>query len=75
VERNVNYLLTFHGYRRGMTIRCTNKRHRKRIGEKGGQEIHRVSQEERSIFWEAIVSIILSKKKCIMYMCPISNCF
>jgi hypothetical protein len=37
-------------------------------------EIYRVSQEERSIFWEVIVSVILSKK---LYMntCPIPNGF
>jgi hypothetical protein len=33
-----------------------------------------VSKEERSIFWEAIVSVILSKKVC-MYMCPVPNGF
>jgi hypothetical protein len=33
-----------------------------------------VSQEERSIFWEVIVSVILNKKVC-MYMCPIPNGF
>jgi hypothetical protein len=32
------------------------------------------SQEERSIFWEAIVSAILSKNV-YMYMCPIPNGF
>jgi hypothetical protein len=36
--------------------------------------IYRVSQEERSIFWEVIVSVILSKKV-YMYMCPILNGF
>jgi hypothetical protein len=34
----------------------------------------RVSQEERSIFWEVTVSVILSKKLC-MYLCPIPNGF
>jgi hypothetical protein len=34
----------------------------------------RVSEEERSIFWEVIVSFILSKKV-YMYMCPIPNGF
>jgi hypothetical protein len=36
-----------------------------------------VSQEERSIFWEVIVSVILSKKKkkTYIYMCPIPNGF
>ena len=34
--------------------------------------IYRVSQEERSIFWEVIVSVILSKKL-YMNMCPIPN--
>ena len=36
--------------------------------------IYRVSQEERSIFWEVIVSVILSKKP-YMNMCPIPNVF
>jgi len=36
--------------------------------------ICRVSQEERSIFWEVIVSVILSKKR-YMNMCPIPNGF
>jgi hypothetical protein len=35
--------------------------------------IYRVSQEERSIFWEIAVPVILSKK-CV-YMCPIPNGF
>jgi hypothetical protein len=26
------------------------------------EELHRVSQEERSVFWEIIVSVILRKK-------------
>jgi hypothetical protein len=33
-----------------------------------------VSQEERSIFWEVIVSVILSKKLYVN-MCPIPNGF
>jgi hypothetical protein len=33
-----------------------------------------VSQEERSIFWEVIVSVILSKNV-YMYMCSIPNGF
>jgi hypothetical protein len=33
-----------------------------------------VSQEVKSIFWEAIVLVILSKKL-YMYMCPIPNGF
>jgi hypothetical protein len=36
--------------------------------------IYRVSQEERSIFWEAIVSVILSKNVYVN-MCPILNGF
>jgi hypothetical protein len=36
--------------------------------------VYRVSQQERSIFWEVIVSVILSKKV-YMYMCPIPNVF
>jgi hypothetical protein len=35
---------------------------------------NRVSQEERTIFWEVIVSVILSKKL-YMNMCPIPNRF
>jgi hypothetical protein len=31
--------------------------------------IYRMSQEERSIFWEVMVSVILSKQV-YMYMCP-----
>jgi hypothetical protein len=34
----------------------------------------RVSQEERSVFWEIIVSVILSEKVFI-YVCPTSNSF
>jgi hypothetical protein len=33
-----------------------------------------MTQEERSIFWEVIVLVILSKKV-YMYMCPIPNGF
>jgi hypothetical protein len=33
-----------------------------------------MSQEERSIFWEVILSVILSKKV-YTYMCPIQNGF
>ena len=36
--------------------------------------IYRVSQEERSIVWELIVSVILSKNV-YMNMCPIPNGF
>jgi hypothetical protein len=36
--------------------------------------LYRMSQEERSIFWEVIVLVILSKKL-YMYMCPIPNGF
>jgi hypothetical protein len=36
--------------------------------------IYRVSQEEKSIFWEVILSIILSKKL-YMNICPIANDF
>jgi hypothetical protein len=35
---------------------------------------HKVSQEERPIFWEVIVTVIL-RKKVYMYMCPIPNGF
>jgi hypothetical protein len=38
------------------------------------EQIYRVSQEERSIFWEVTVSVILSKKV-YMYMCHIPNGF
>jgi hypothetical protein len=37
--------------------------------------VYRVSQEDRSIFWEVIVSVVLSKKKLYTYMCPIQNGF
>ena len=36
--------------------------------------VYRVSQEERSIFWEVIVSVILSKNV-YMNICPIPNGF
>jgi hypothetical protein len=36
--------------------------------------LYSVSHEERSIFWEVIASVILSKKLC-MNMCPIPNGF
>jgi hypothetical protein len=36
--------------------------------------LYRVSQEERSIFWDVIVSVILSKTV-YKYMCPIPNGF
>jgi hypothetical protein len=39
-----------------------------------GTVIYRVSQEERSVFWDSVVSAILSKKV-YMYMCPIPNGF
>jgi hypothetical protein len=38
------------------------------------RSLYRVSQRERSIFWEAIVSVILNKKVYI-YMCPVPNGF
>jgi hypothetical protein len=37
--------------------------------------VYRVSQEERSIFWEVIISVILSKKSVYKYMCPVPNGF
>jgi hypothetical protein len=40
----------------------------------GGSLLYRVSQEGRSVFWEVIVSVILSKKL-YMNMCPIPNGF
>jgi hypothetical protein len=36
---------------------------------------YRVSQEERSIFCEVIVSVILSQKSIYMYICTILNGF
>jgi hypothetical protein len=36
--------------------------------------LYRMSQEERLVFWEVIVSVILSKKLC-MYVCPVPNGF
>jgi hypothetical protein len=36
---------------------------------------YRLSQEERSIFWEVTVSVILRKKKVYMYMCHVPNGF
>jgi hypothetical protein len=40
----------------------------------GNMEIYSASQEERSIFWEVTVPVILSNKV-YMYMCPIRNGF
>jgi len=40
----------------------------------GRWDLYRMSQEEMSVFWEVIVSVILSKKVC-MYMCSIPNGF
>jgi hypothetical protein len=37
-------------------------------------EVYRMSQEDRSVFWEVIVSVIPSRKV-YMYMCPIPNSF
>jgi hypothetical protein len=37
--------------------------------------LYRVSQEERLVFWEVIVSVILSQKKVYMYMGLIPNGF
>jgi hypothetical protein len=34
----------------------------------------RVPQEERSIFWEVVVSVVLSKKV-YTYLCPVTNSF
>jgi hypothetical protein len=34
-----------------------------------------MSQEERSILWEVIVSVVLSKKNGYMYTCPVPNGF
>jgi hypothetical protein len=36
--------------------------------------LYRMSQEEGSVFWEVIVSVILNKKV-YTYMCPIPNSF
>jgi len=49
---------------------CTNSKTRQRSCKK----VHWVSQEERSMFWEVIVSVILSKNV-YMNMCPIPNSF
>jgi hypothetical protein len=40
----------------------------------GEDNVYRMSQEERSVFWEVIISAIL-RKKVYMNMCPIPNCF
>jgi hypothetical protein len=45
-------------------------------GQQGEMSIYRMSQKERSIFSEIIVSIFLSRKVYTrMYMCPIPNGF
>jgi hypothetical protein len=50
-----------------------NTRHTEHDNEQK-RKIYRVSQEEKSTFWEIIVSIIL-RKKVFMNMCPIPNDF
>jgi hypothetical protein len=40
----------------------------------GWYDIHRISQEDRSVYWEVRVSVIRSKK-IYMYTCPIPNGF
>ena len=42
--------------------------------DRNRKTLYRVSQEEASILWEVIVSVILSKIV-YMYMCPIPNDF
>jgi len=42
--------------------------------ETSDQAIYRMSQEERSIFWEVIISVIL-RKNVYMNMCPIPKIF
>jgi hypothetical protein len=37
--------------------------------------LYMVSHEERPIFWEVTVSVIRSKRKVYMYMCPVPNGF
>jgi hypothetical protein len=39
-----------------------------------GERLYKMSQEERSIFWKLIISVILSKNV-DMYMCSIPNGF
>jgi hypothetical protein len=39
-----------------------------------GKYLYRVSQKERSIFWDVILSVIQSKNL-YMYMCPVPNGF
>jgi hypothetical protein len=36
--------------------------------------LYRVSQKERQIFWQGIVSVILNREM-YMYMCPVANGF
>jgi len=31
------------------------------------EKVYRMSQEERSVFWEVIVSVVLSKNECVSY--------
>ena len=54
---------------------CSNFRHNLNLtGRFYNSAIYRMSQEERSIFWEVIESVILSKN-IYMNMCPIPNGF
>jgi hypothetical protein len=59
-----DHILLSHGLWSHM-IRCKDIAH---------TYLYRVSQEERSVFWEVTVSAILCKKVCI-YMWPIPNGF
>jgi hypothetical protein len=45
-----------------------------RIYKSGCRVTYRMPQEEKSMFWEVIVSVFLSRNVCI-YMCPIPNGF
>ena len=46
----------------------------RRLVSGNAENVYRMSQEERSIFWKVIVSIILSRKL-YMNICPIPNGF
>jgi hypothetical protein len=37
--------------------------------------LYRVSQEERSVFWEVVISVILSKRVYVYMLCSVVNGF
>jgi hypothetical protein len=67
---DVSYVFTPHILRRRFYDVSNRPTDRQMVG------LYRVSQEERSVFWEVTVWTVLSKDVYMyMYMCPIPNGF